>query len=47
MSAYHPDDMTLMNYAAGSLSIPQALAVSVHLCFCHECRDLVWGRASC
>ncbi|AQT60686.1 ChrR family anti-sigma-E factor [Cellvibrio sp. PSBB023] len=41
MSAYHPDDMTLMNYAAGSLSIPQALAVSVHLCFCHECRDLV------
>lgn len=41
MSAYHPDDMTLMNYAAGSLSIPQALAVSMHLCFCHECRDLV------
>lgn len=41
MSAYHPDDMTLMNYAAGSLSIPQALAVSVHLCFCHECRTHV------
>ena len=41
MSAHHPDDMTLMNYAAGSLSLPQALAVSVHLCFCHECRDLV------
>ncbi len=41
MSAYHPDDMTLMNYAAGSLSIPQALAVSMHLCFCHECRTHV------
>lgn len=41
MSAYHPDDMTLMNYAAGSLSTPQALAVSVHLCFCHECRTHV------
>lgn len=41
MSAYHPDDMTLMNYTAGSLSIPQALAVSVHLCFCHECRTHV------
>jgi putative transcriptional regulator len=41
MSTHHPDDMTLMNYAAGSLSLPQALAVSVHLCFCHECRELV------
>jgi len=37
MSAYHPDDLTLMNYSAGSLSIPQALAISMHLCFCHEC----------
>lgn len=37
MSAYHPDDMTLVNYTAGSLSVPQALAVSMHLCFCHEC----------
>lgn len=41
MSTHHPDDMTLMNYAAGSLSLPHALAVSVHLCFCHECRELV------
>jgi putative transcriptional regulator len=41
MSAYHPDDMTLMNYAAGSLSIPLALAISVHLCFCHDCRAKV------
>jgi putative transcriptional regulator len=41
MNGMHPDEMTLMDYAAGSLSIPQALAVSVHLCFCHECRGLV------
>jgi putative transcriptional regulator len=40
MNGNHPDDMTLMDYAAGSLSIPQALAVSVHLFFCHECRSL-------
>ena len=41
MSAYHPDDMTLMNYAAGSSSIPESLAVAMHLCFCHECRQHV------
>jgi putative transcriptional regulator len=41
MSAYHPDDMTLMNYAAGSCSIPESLAVAVHLCFCHDCRQHV------
>lgn len=41
MSTHHPDDMTLMNHTAGSLSLPQALAVSVHLSFCHECRELV------
>ena len=41
MSGNHPDEMTLMDYAAGSLSIPQSLAVSVHMCFCHECRTLV------
>lgn len=38
MSAHHPDDITLLDYSAGSLSIPQALAVSVHLCFCNQCR---------
>lgn len=38
MSAFHPDEMTLMNYVAGSWSIPQALAVRVHLGFCHQCR---------
>jgi len=41
MSAYHPDDMTLMNYAAGSCSIPESLAVAMHLCFCHDCRQQV------
>jgi putative transcriptional regulator len=41
MSAYHPDDMTLMNYSAGSSSIPESLAVAMHLCFCHECRSHV------
>ena len=41
MSAYHPDDVTLMNYAAGSISIPEALAVAMHLCFCHECRTQI------
>lgn len=41
MSAYHPDDVTLMNYAAGSTSIPEALAVAMHLCFCHECRSQI------
>lgn len=40
MNGNHPDDMTLMDYAAGSLCIPQALAVSVHMFFCHECRCL-------
>lgn len=38
MSAHHPDDITLLDYSAGSLSIAQALAVSVHLCFCNHCR---------
>ena len=39
MSAHHPDDMVLLDYAAGSLSLPYALAVSVHLCFCSHCRN--------
>ena len=37
MSRHHPDDITLLNYSAGSLSEPQALAISTHLSFCHEC----------
>jgi putative transcriptional regulator len=39
MSAHHPDDMVLLDYAAGSLSLPYALAISVHLCFCSHCRN--------
>lgn len=39
MSAHHPDDIVLLDYAAGSLSLPQALAVSVHLCFCKHCSN--------
>jgi putative transcriptional regulator len=41
MSAYHPDDMTLMNYAAGSCTIPESLAVGMHLYFCQDCRQHV------
>lgn len=41
MNTWHPDDMTLMNYAAGSTPAPVALAVAMHLCFCHECRTHV------
>ncbi len=41
MNAWHPDDMTLMNYSAGSMSAAEALAVAMHLSFCHECRTHV------
>lgn len=39
MSAFHPDPMTLMNYVAGNLSSAQALAIRVHLGYCHQCRS--------
>lgn len=39
MSNFHPDEATLMNFAAGSLSLPQALAIRVHLGFCLQCRN--------
>ena len=39
MSAFHPDHMTLMNYVAGNLSSAQALAIRVHLGYCHQCRS--------
>lgn len=41
MSAHHPDDMSLMNYAAGSCRIPESLVIAMHLCFCHDCRQHV------
>jgi len=39
MSAYHPDDFTLLEYSAGSLGAAQALAVSVHLSYCRHCQE--------
>ncbi len=41
MSAHHPDDITLLDYATGTLPLPKALAVSVHLFFCGHCRAQV------
>lgn len=38
MSSWHPDDMTLTNYVAGNISAAEALAIAMHLSFCHECR---------
>ncbi|UZJ42973.1 ChrR family anti-sigma-E factor [Marinimicrobium sp. C6131] len=39
MSAHHPDDLTLLEYSAGSLGLAQALAVSVHLGYCLQCQS--------
>ncbi|WP_027329310.1 ChrR family anti-sigma-E factor [Marinimicrobium agarilyticum] len=39
MSAHHPDDLTLLDYSAGSLGLAQALAVSVHLGYCNQCQS--------
>ncbi|MGD8176085.1 ChrR family anti-sigma-E factor [Marinimicrobium sp. ARAG 43.8] len=39
MSTHHPDDLTLLEYAAGSLGVAQALAVSVHISFCAHCQQ--------
>ncbi len=41
MSHYHPDEILLLNYAAGNLSAAEALIVSVHLATCHQCRTYV------
>jgi putative transcriptional regulator len=41
MSHYHPDDLMLMNYAAGNLSSAEALIISVHLATCHQCQTHV------
>ncbi len=38
MSGYHPDEITLMDYSAGTLSLAQSLAVAVHLFMCGHCR---------
>lgn len=39
MSAHHPDDFTLLDYAAGNLDVAHALAVSVHLGYCRQCQE--------
>jgi len=39
MSSFHPDSSLLVNYNAGNTSSALALAVSVHLSFCHQCRQ--------
>lgn len=41
MSHYHPDELILMNYAAGNLTAAEALIVSVHLASCHQCQTCV------
>ncbi|HEY7886149.1 MAG TPA: ChrR family anti-sigma-E factor [Cellvibrionaceae bacterium] len=38
MSKYHPDNIMLLDYAAGNLPPAQALAIAVHLFLCHHCR---------
>ncbi len=41
MSGHHPDEITLMDYSAGTLPMPQSLAVAVHLFMCQHCRSQV------
>ncbi len=39
MSRCHPETSLLLSYNAGNLSSAQALAVRVHLSYCHQCRQ--------
>lgn len=41
MTMHHPDDIMLMDYAAGNLPMAPALAVATHLFLCHRCRQQV------
>ncbi|MDO3386731.1 ChrR family anti-sigma-E factor [Gilvimarinus sp. SDUM040013] len=38
MSNHHPDDITMLDYAAGTLPMAQSLAVAAHLFLCETCR---------
>ena len=38
---HHPDDSTLMSYAAGSLPAALAVVVAAHLSVCPRCREEV------
>ena len=39
MSRCHPETSLLLSFDAGNLSSAQALAVRVHLSYCHQCRQ--------
>lgn len=41
MSHYHPDELMLMNFAAGNLSSAEALVISVHIASCPNCQTYV------
>ena len=41
MITHHPEAELLLDYAAGSLSMPVSLVVASHACLCTNCRDLV------
>lgn len=41
MSKHHPDEVTLLDYSAGTLAMPQSLAVAMHLFLCDSCRAQV------
>ncbi|MFP8966933.1 ChrR family anti-sigma-E factor [Pokkaliibacter sp. CJK22405] len=36
---HHPDDATLISYAAGALSLPLSITLSCHLAVCPQCRE--------
>ncbi|MDO6748243.1 ChrR family anti-sigma-E factor [Gilvimarinus sp. 1_MG-2023] len=39
MSNHHPDDITMLDYTAGTLPMAQSLAIAVHLFLCESCRS--------
>lgn len=41
MIQHHPDSTLLAEYAAGSMSVGQSMAIAVHLHFCEHCRSQV------
>jgi len=41
MKSHHPDATTLMEYSAGQLSQPHALAIQMHITECGRCRSKV------
>ncbi len=41
MSMHHPDDIMLLDYAAGNLAMAPSLAVATHLFLCQRCRQQV------